>query len=137
MKVVIDTNVMVSGLLKPFSPSGEIVRMAADGKILICYDARILLEYDSVLRREKFGFEHSLIDILMDLVKETGVCCAGSPLKTRLPDNDDEMFLEVAASEPQCQILITGNIKHFPQKLCGNVKVLNPREFLTFFSKYL
>jgi len=134
VKVVIDTNVIVSGLLKPFSPSGEIVRMVADGKIQICYDARILLEYDQVLRREKFGFDPSLVAILMDLIKEIGLCFTGSPLKIHLPDQADEMFVE-AASDSQCRILITGNGKHFPQKACGNVKVLTPREFLVFFTR--
>ena len=134
MKVVIDTNVIVSGLLKPFSPSGEIIRMVADGKIQICYDARILLEYDQVLRREKFGLDLSLVAILMDLIKEMGYCATGSPLKVRLPDPADEMFLEVAC-DAQCRILVTGNGKHFPQKACGNIKVLTPMEFLGFFTR--
>jgi putative PIN family toxin of toxin-antitoxin system len=131
VKVVIDTNVIVSGLLKPFSPSGKIISLVADGKIQICYDARILLEYDQVLRREKFGLDLSLVAILMDLIKEMGFCATGRPLKVRLPDPADEMFVE-AASEAQC---VTGNGKHFPQKACGNVKVLTPREFLGFFTR--
>lgn len=44
MKVVLDTNVVVSGLLSPFGPPGEIVRMTADGFLELCYDARILSE---------------------------------------------------------------------------------------------
>jgi putative PIN family toxin of toxin-antitoxin system len=133
VNVVIDTNVIVSGLLKPFSPSGEIMRMVVDGKIHICYDARILLEYDDVLRRKKFGFDPALIAVLMDSIKEMGMCTMGSPLKARLPDSADEMFVEVA-SNSQCRLLVTGNGKHFPQKACGNVKVLTPREFLAFFA---
>lgn len=132
MNVVIDTNVIVSGLLKPFSPSGEIMRWIADGKLQVCYDARILLEYDQVLRREKFGFDPSLVAVLVDAIKEMGICTAGSPLRMRLPDPADEMFAEIASS-PECGILVTGNSKHFPPKACGDVKVLNPREFITFF----
>jgi len=134
VKVVIDTNVIVSGLLKPFSASGEIVRMVAAGKIQICYDARILLEYDQVLHREKFGFDSSLIAILLDSIKEMGICTTSSPLKTRLPDPTDEMFVEVA-SDSHCRLLVTGNGKHFPQKACGNVRVLTPRDFLAFFTR--
>lgn len=42
MKVVLDTNIVVSGLLSPFGGSGEIVRMAASGDIELCavYDNR-------------------------------------------------------------------------------------------------
>ncbi|MCE5341306.1 MAG: putative toxin-antitoxin system toxin component, PIN family [Planctomycetaceae bacterium] len=134
MKAVIDTNVIVSGLLKPFSASGEIVRMLADGKIQICYDARILLEYEQVLHREKFGFDFAIIEILMGSIKEMGICTTGSPITARLPDPTDEMFVEVA-SDPHCRLLVTGNGKHFPQKACGNVRVLTPRDFLAFFTR--
>lgn len=131
MNVVIDTNVIVSGLLKPFSPSGEIMRLLADAKLRICYDARILLEYEQVLHREKFGFDPALVAIVLDSIKEMGICMAGSPMKKRLPDPADEMFVEVA-SDPQCRLLITGNGKHFPKTACGNINVLTPREFITF-----
>ena len=132
MNVVIDTNVIVSGLLKPFSPSGQIIRWVADGKLAIWYDARILLEYEQVLRREKFGFDPIMVAVLLDAIKEMGVCAVGSPIQVRLPDPADEMFVEVAG-DPQCRLLLTGNSKHFPQKACGKVKVLSPREFMAFF----
>lgn len=134
MKVVIDTNVIVSGLLKPFSASGEIVRMVADGKVQICYDARILLEYEQVLNREKFGFDSALVAILMESIKEMGICTTSSPLKARLPDPTDEMFVEVA-SDSHCRLLVTGNGKHFPKKACGDVRVLTPREFVGFLTR--
>lgn len=134
MNVVVDTNVIVSGLLKPFSPSGEILRWVADGRLRLCYDARILLEYEEVLRREKFGFDADHVAILVDMVREMGLCVAGTPLKQSLPDPADEMFVEVA-DNPECLLLITGNRKHFPPTACGNVKVLNLREFITFFKQ--
>ena len=56
MKVVIDTNVIVSGLLTPFGNSAEIVRMITSGKLNLCFDARILTEYEEVLKRPKFKF---------------------------------------------------------------------------------
>jgi putative PIN family toxin of toxin-antitoxin system len=132
MNVVVDTNVIISGLLKPFSLSGQIMRWVADGKLTIWYDARILLEYEQVLRRDKFGFDPAMVTVLMDAIKEMGVCAAGSSAKVHLPDPADEMFVEVA-SDSQCRLLLTGNSKHFPQKACGKVKVLNPREFMAFF----
>ena len=131
MNVVVDTNVLVSGLLKPFSASGKIVSMIADGKLLLCYDARILLEYDQVLRRKKFGFDENLVTIFLDAVKSTGVCTAGTPLALRLPDTDDEMFVE-AAINSKSYILVTGNSRHFPKKLCSKVRIFTPTEFLIF-----
>ena len=130
MNVVIDTDVVVSGLLKPFSPSGEIMRLIADASLRVCYDARVLLEYEQVLNREKFGFDPALIAVVLDLIKELGICMTGIPVKKQLPDPDDEMFIEIAGN-PECSVLVTGNSRHFPKKSCGHVQVMTPREFVT------
>ena len=45
MKIVLDTNVLVAGLLSPFGPCGEIVRMVSSGEVTLCFDALILAEY--------------------------------------------------------------------------------------------
>ena len=44
MDVVIDTNVLVAGLLSPFGACGEIIRMVSAGELTLSFDARILLE---------------------------------------------------------------------------------------------
>ncbi|HKI01222.1 MAG TPA: putative toxin-antitoxin system toxin component, PIN family [Thermoanaerobaculia bacterium] len=54
MKIVLDTNILVSGLLQPFGPSGQIVRLVAAGELVLCHDSRILAEYWEVLLRKKF-----------------------------------------------------------------------------------
>jgi predicted nucleic acid-binding protein len=45
MRIVLDTNVHVSGLLSPFGPPAQIVRLVASGTIVLCHDARILAEW--------------------------------------------------------------------------------------------
>lgn len=134
MKVVVDTNVLVAGLLSPFGPPGEIVRMIASGALRICYDARILTEYDEVLTRPKFKFNPEHIQALLDQVKIEGLGIAGHPLPARLPDPTDEPFLEIAlAGKADC--LITGNAKHFPFIKRQGIAVLSPREFLDRYRK--
>ena len=59
MRIVLDTNVLVSGLLTPFGSSGEIVRMVFSGELILCIDARILSEYKEVLNRPKFKFDEN------------------------------------------------------------------------------
>ncbi len=61
MKIVLDTNVLVSGLLTPFGPTGEIVRMVSAGELILAIDARILSEYQEVLHRPKFKSAFCLI----------------------------------------------------------------------------
>ena len=91
MKIVLDTNVLVSGLLTPFGPSGEIVRMVSAGELILYIDARILSEYQEVLHRPKFKFNKDLISILLDFIKLHGQFISSLPLKSRLPDPDDEL----------------------------------------------
>ncbi|HYH45025.1 MAG TPA: putative toxin-antitoxin system toxin component, PIN family [Thermoanaerobaculia bacterium] len=136
MKIVLDTNVLVSGLLQPFGPPGQIVRLVASGDLVLCHDPRILAEYEDVLLREKFGLDPERVEILLQEIRTVGVPVAAPPLAVRLPDVDDEPFLEVArAGGAQC--LVTGNVKHYPAKARSGVEVLSPRSFVEMHRAHL
>ncbi len=132
MKIVLDSNVLVAGLLSPFGPCGDIVRMVSSGELTLCFDARILSEYREVLKRPKFRFEDDEIDALMDFVAIRGQAVAPAPLPKPLPDSGDEPFLEVAIAE-RVACLVTGIRVHFPARLRQGVQVFSPREFLAHF----
>ncbi len=134
MNIVLDTNVLVAGLLSPFGPCGEIVRMVSSGELTLSFDARILTEYEEVLNRPKFKFEKDKVSALLDQIEHCGRTVAASPLLRSLPDIDDEPFLEVAISA-QVECLITGNQVHFPTELCRGVAILSPSGFLEFYRK--
>ncbi len=132
MRIVLDTNVLVSGLLSPFGPPGEVVRMLSSGAVTLCLDARILAEYDEVLARPRFGFDPDAVAALLDYVVFVGETAAPQPLAARLPDPDDEPFLEVAlACGADC--LVTGNLAHFPPESCWDVSVVSPAGFVERF----
>ena len=132
MKIVLNTNVLVAGLLSPFGPCGEIVRMVSSGEVTLCFDALILAEYSEVLHRSKFGFDKEKIAALLDHIEHRGHTVASSPLCHSLPDPDDEPFLKVAlAGKAVC--LMTGNASHFPARLCQGRKILSPGGFLAFY----
>jgi putative PIN family toxin of toxin-antitoxin system len=134
MNIVLDTNVLVSGLLSPFGPCGEIVRMVSSAELTLSFDARILIEYKEVLLRPNFKFAQDKIDALLDHIEHRGRTVASSPLPQSLPDSDDEPFLEVAiAANVVC--IVTGNQIHFPPDLCRGVTVFSPGDFLAFYKK--
>jgi putative PIN family toxin of toxin-antitoxin system len=132
MIVVVDTNVLVSGVLKPYSPAASILRMVVEGVIQLAYDLRILAEYQEVLSRPKFKFGRELVNSLLDQIEEEGLLISASPLKSPLPDPADEPFLEVAVTSAAA-VLVTGNRRHFPRGSYGAVKILSPSEFLDMF----
>jgi len=134
MKIVLDTNVLVSGLLTPFGPSGEIVRMVSAGKLILYIDARILSEYHEVLQRPKFKFNNDHINTLISFIKHNGQFVSALPLKSSLPDPDDEPFLEVAIAG-NVRSLITGNIAHYPSSLREGINILSPSKSLEYYRK--
>src|SRR3989304_6486760 len=98
MRIVLDTNVLVSGLLSPFVPCAEIVRMISSGELTLYFDARILSEYHEVLRRPKFRFQTDKVVALLDHIEHCGHIVASSPLSNSLPDLGDQSFLEVVVA---------------------------------------
>jgi len=134
MKIVLDTNVLVAGLLSPFGPCAEIVRMVSSCDLTLYFDARILTEYSEVLRRAKFRFPIDKVDALLDHIEHRGLLVASSPLFNLLPDPGDQPFLEIAVAA-QAVCLVTGNLTHFPPEQYREIKVLPPSDFLKFYRK--
>jgi putative PIN family toxin of toxin-antitoxin system len=133
--VVLDTNVVVSGILKPGGPAGTILRLAILGAVRLAHDARILAEYREVLGRPAFGFPTNLVNAFIDYIEKEGIGTVGLPLSFRLPDPDDEPFLEIAISG-LADALVTGNKRHFAVKKHG-IKVMSPAEFIAEFRSRL
>lgn len=132
MKVALDTNVVVSGLISPFGAPGEIVRMVASGALELCYDARVLSEYRSVLLRQKFSFDQAHVGDLLDQIETCGHVTTGKLLTKRLSDPDDEPFLEIALGG-EAHYLVTGNLKHYPAEKRQGMRVVSPTEFLEIY----
>lgn len=129
MKAVIDTNVLVSGLLNPHGAPGRIVDHLRTGQLQAVADDRILAEYARVLRRPYFERYFSKMDRehLIDYLVHTSDYTIATVRCSDLPDPHDAPFLETAltASVP----LITGNKKHFPPDQSQGCKIYAPAEY--------
>jgi uncharacterized protein len=131
MIVVLDTNVLVSALLQPQGPPGQIALWVAAGDPTLAYDSRILDEYREVLGRAKFRFDPDRVEALLEQILR-GTPVVARPLPGRLPDPDDEPFLEVAlAAGARC--LVTGNLQHYPAAVRQGMEVVTPREFIELY----
>ena len=133
MTVVLDTNVLVAGLLKPFGPSASILRLILTGMLRAAHDYRILTEYREVLCRPVFGFAPAAVDALLTQIEEDGVPVTPPPVSFPWPDPTDAPFWE-AALTAGAEFLITGNQRHFPKKKEGP-RVVSPAEFINEFEK--
>ena len=98
IKVVVDTNVMVSALLVAESNPARILNMVLNGRLLLCYDSRIMLEYKTVLFRPKFPFQKRDVQILLDTLMRIGASVLAEPSEVQFSDVTDKKFFEVALS---------------------------------------
>lgn len=129
MRVVLDTNVLVSGLLSASGPPAWILEAVMTGDLTLVFDSSIREEYEDVLRREEFGFSSSDVDHLLAALDRFGLLVsAAPPCPSPLPDPDDEPFLAVATAT--AAVLVTGNLRHYPAAAIGDVVVQTPRQFI-------
>lgn len=133
MIAVVDTNVLVSGLLSAHGASARVIDLLTTGDLRLAYDDRIAAEYRQVLARPRFGFDLGAAADLLDYVLAEGLPLVARPLPVVLPDPSDLPFLEVAveAAAP----LITGNQRHFPADACAGIEVLTPAAFIDRWRK--
>lgn len=127
--VVIDTNVLVSALLRWDSVPGAILEQSLVGSLVPVLSGTILAEYIEVLHRKKFPFQEEDIRILIDGLSRRGVFLDPVDSPETLPDPKDAAFYAVTmeARQNDDAYLVTGNIKHFPVRPF----VVTPREMLT------
>jgi uncharacterized protein len=128
MLVVLDTNVLVSGLLNPFGAPASVIALLVGGKITAAYDSRILNEYQTVLSRTAFSFTKTDVMELIDLIKNEGYLVVAEPCHLPAVPEHDRPFAEAGATAG-AEYLITGNLKHFPAKI-GPMKVISPARFI-------
>jgi putative PIN family toxin of toxin-antitoxin system len=126
MRLVLDTNVVVSGILSPKGPPGRLLDLAFDEHLQLVVEPRILQEYRDVLLRPRFALPEAAVHRLVDRLEDLATQVLAGPWPHPLPDPDDAVFL--ATAKAGMALLVTGNIAHFPPALRGTVEVLRPRE---------
>jgi len=129
VRIVLDTNVLVSALWKPQGPPGILVRSLADGRLQPVLSPVILAEYREVLARKRFGFDQGQVARMLDFMRLIGLTVEGKASGRRLPDPTDLPFLD-AALEGGAVCIVTGNLKDFPAQACLPVKPMGPSDLL-------
>jgi putative PIN family toxin of toxin-antitoxin system len=158
MRIVLDTNVLVSGLISSRAAPGRIVDLLRTGRITLVLDDRIFAEYHEVLIRPHLAayFRESEVNHILDYISSCAYRVIATESIRGLPDPGDTPFLEVAweanktahiqacnldrtlaesSGEPATTVpLVTGNHRPFPLELCRGIKILSPADFISHFS---
>ena len=130
---VLDTNVLVSAMLKSGSVPDKIAAEALYGDIIPVLNDEILAEYEDVLRRPRFKFDERAVRVVLDELKRRAVYLDAGPIDEVLPDPKDVVFYAVLMEKRKEEeaYLVTGNLKHFPIR----TYIVTPREMLDILSE--
>lgn len=125
---VIDTNVLISAMLKWNSVPGNVLEFTFSGTIIPVLNEHIVREYRDVLSRPKFKFPKDIIDTIVSEIERLGIYIDAPELEVELPDPKDRVFYEVVMEERNTEdaYLVTGNLKHFPEEPF----VVTPRQMI-------
>jgi uncharacterized protein len=130
LRVVIDTNIVISAALKPGGLESQIIELVIAREITLCASTAVFAEYESVLGRPKFArVDPTHIARLLKLLKSEATMVEPRESVTESMDESDNRFLECAETA-NADYLVTGNARHFPKRW-KITKILNAREFLS------
>lgn len=135
LKVVLDTNVIVSAHLNPDGLERIVLNLGLSTSLVLFVTRDILDEYRSVLERKKFGLDARLVNESLQLLKATAVTVFPRASVSASPDPEDNKFLECAQSAG-ADYLVTGNKRHFPGRW-KDTHVVNSREFIELIAQAL
>jgi putative PIN family toxin of toxin-antitoxin system len=126
IRVVVDTNVLVSGILKPGGWEAAVLDLIAEGKLAWCTSEPILNEYKRVLLN-KLRLPPLPVQYYLLLAK-AGPFFAPNLVIDASPDEEDNRFYE-CADAARADYLVTGNLRNFPSPY-GRTKIVNARRLL-------
>ena len=130
---VIDTNVLVSAMLKWNSVPGHIIELVFDGLIVPVFSREIIEEFKEVLSRSKFHLSNDIVEDIIGSLTDSGIFVDGETQNMEFIDEKDRMFFEVVMEERKEEdaYLVTGNIRHFPVEPF----IVTPRQMLDIIVK--
>ncbi len=138
LKLVIDTNVVISALLKPESNPALIMSLILRGDCRIFVTETIFAEYEGVLGRDKFKIlDRAIVKEFLSALRAKGLWVVPKVLLDEVTkDPADNAFLECAL-ESKADFLITGNIQHFPERKFHRTSIVTPGEFIVYIAKLI
>lgn len=135
LRLVIDTNVLVSAALKSEGLQRTTFLLAITKPARLYVSPPILEEYAEVLSRPELSIRKGLRLQLLQFIKNRGHLVTPSRRIEVTSDPDDNIFVE-CADAARADYLVTGNRRHFPL-FWKNTKIITPREFVTLVAPHL
>jgi putative PIN family toxin of toxin-antitoxin system len=128
IRVVLDTNILVSALLQPESVPAAVFMLTLSGEVHLCVSDAVYAEYNEVIRRPRLKRGPDVIEGTLQSIRQLGHWVKPIVRVEECSDPDDNVFLECAQAG-EADYLVTGNKRHFPDRW-KKTKVVGARELL-------
>jgi len=135
IRVVLDTNVVISSLLSSSGPPAQIRRALSQGDLVACLSSELFQEYADVIRRERFTrmFGGMWPVLANQFLHELTGCCewVTEPLKIEPvieQDPDDDIVLATALSA-SAKFIITGDNHLLALVRYRGIEIVTPSDF--------
>jgi putative PIN family toxin of toxin-antitoxin system len=132
IRVVLDTNIIVSALLQPLGAPAQVFLLAVSGSIQLCITGNVYAEYEEVIRRPRLRRDQGVVSATLQAIREKGLWVRPREAVRACSDPDDDIFLECAQAA-QAGYIVTGNIKDFPASWL-DTQIVTARRFLEIVS---
>jgi putative PIN family toxin of toxin-antitoxin system len=138
MRVVLDVNVWISGLLWRGVP-GLILDLAENGQITIFASDVLFTELETTLRRAKFQPKiqslKTTVEDLLSVAYQLSESCPTTLVDFPLLRDRDDAIILAAAEAIQAEAIITGDLDLLTLKQFKAIPILTPTDFLSrYFS---
>jgi uncharacterized protein len=135
LRLVLDTNIVVSAALKPDGLQRTVLLLAMTRPARLYVSAPILSEYRDVISRPEFKIRKGLRQQFLQRIKDSSRMVSPSRRIRVTSDPEDNIFLE-CADAARADYLVTGNQRHFP-RFWKQVKIVTSREFIALIAPHL
>ena len=137
MRLILDTNVLVSALIQRSCPYFIVDQILADGRLKLCLSEQLFTEYIEVLNREKFSkfpdFHFRAQNLLADLEKQALMFDPTISVNI-IGDSADNRLLELAET-CLADYVVTGNTNDFTMTEYKGTKIVSPKELFELLNR--
>lgn len=137
MRLILDTNVLVSANIQRSYPYFIVDRVFADPEFVLCISDQLFAEHVEVLNREKFAkFPdfHARAQTLLSDIETYGVRFTPIVKINLIDDDPDNRLLELAET-CGADYLVTGNTNDFTMAEYKRTKIVSPKEFFEILNR--
>ena len=137
MRLILDTNVLVSANIQRSYPYFIVDRVFAEPHLELCISDKLLAEYVDVLNREKFAkFPdfHARAQTLLSDIETHGVRFIPTVKVELIGDEPDNRLLELAEA-CRADYLVTGNTNDFTMLEYKGTKIISPKIFFELLNQ--